>query len=66
MSLTPFLSRKTLLIVSTNFEIKDILFGNFCSDDDDSILLNHIVLESKYLIFCSKLSVNHISRLAFY
>ena len=43
-------------LVSTNFDIKDILFGHFCSDDDHSILANYIILESKYLIFCSKLS----------
>ena len=43
-------------LVSTNFDIKDILFGHFCSDDDDSILVNYIILESKYLIFRSKLS----------
>ena len=41
-------------LVSTNFDIKDILFVHFCSDDDDSILANYIILESKYLIFCSK------------
>ena len=41
-------------LVSTNFDIKDsniILFGHFCSDDDDIILANYIILESKYLIF---------------
>ena len=38
-------------LVSTNFDIKDTLFGHFCSDDDDSILVNYIILESKYLIF---------------
>ena len=43
-------------LVSTNFDIKDILFGHFFSDDDDSILVNYIILESKYLIFRSKLS----------
>ena len=43
-------------LVSANFDIKNILFGHFCSDDDDSILANYIILESKYLIFCSKLS----------
>ena len=38
-------------LVSTNFDIKDTLFGHLCSDDDDSILVNYIILESKYLIF---------------
>ena len=31
-------------LVSTNFDIKDILFGHFCSDNDDSILGNDIIL----------------------
>ena len=48
-------------LVSTNFDIKDILFGHFCSDDDDSILVNYIILESKYLIFRSKLSRSPLS-----
>ena len=48
-------------LVSTNFDIKDILFGHFCSDDDDSILVNYIILESKYLIFRSKLSKSPFS-----
>ena len=41
-------------LVSTNFDFKDILFGHFCPDNDDSILVNYIILESKYLIFRSK------------
>ena len=48
-------------LVSTNFDIKDILFGHFCSDDDDSILVNYIILESKNLIFRSKLSRSPLS-----
>ena len=48
-------------LVSTNFDIKDILFGHFCSNDDDSILVNYIILESKYLIFRSKLSRSPLS-----
>ena len=44
-------------LVSTNFDIK----GHFCSDDDDSILANYIILESKYLIFRSKLSKSPFS-----
>ena len=43
-------------LVSTNFDIKNIIFGHFCSDDDDSVLVNYIILERKYLIFRSKLS----------
>ena len=35
-------------LVSTNFDIKDIVFGNFCLDSDDSILVNYIILEGKY------------------
>ena len=37
-------------LVSTNFDIKDtcIVFGNFCLDNDDSILVNYIILEGKY------------------
>ena len=43
-------------LVITNFDIKDLLFGHFCSVNDDSILVNYIIiLESKYLIFRSKL-----------
>ena len=30
-------------LVSTNFDIKDILFGHFCSDNDDSIFVNYII-----------------------
>ena len=51
-------------LVSTNFDIKDRLFGHFCWDDDDSILANYIILESKYLYFLFK--IYHPSRLAFY
>ena len=40
-------------LVSTNFDNKDILFGHFCSNADDSFLANYIILESKYLIFRS-------------
>ena len=54
----------TRVVVSTNFDIKDILFGHFCSDNDDSILVNYIFLGVN-LIFRSKLS-NHLSQLAFY
>ena len=51
-------------LVSTNFDIKDILFGHFYWDDDDSIVANYIILESKYLYFLFK--IYHPSRLAFY
>ena len=41
--------RKTQFLPTSTLKI-------FCSDDDDSILVNYIILESKYLIFRSKLS----------
>ena len=45
------------MLISKDFHIKDVLFGLFSADnDDDSILGNYIILESKYLIFRSKLS----------
>ena len=43
-------------LVYTKVDIKNILFGHICSDDDDSVLVNYIILERKYLIFHSKLS----------
>ena len=47
---------KSQKIISKNFHIQDILFGLFSADNvDDNILVNYI-LESKYLIFRSKLS----------
>ena len=52
---------KSQHLVSTNFDIKDILFGHFCSESDYSILVNYIILESKYLIYCSKLSKSSFS-----
>lgn len=48
---------KSQKLISKNFHIKDILFGLFSADNvDDNILVNYIILESKYLIFRSKLS----------
>ena len=45
------------MLISKDFHIKDVLFGLFSADnDDDNILGNYIILESKYLIFRSKLS----------
>ena len=48
---------KSKKLISKNFHIQDILFGLFSADNvDDNILVNYIILESKYLIFRSKLS----------
>ena len=48
---------KSKKLISKNFHIQDILFGLFSADNvDDNILVNYIILESKYLIFGSKLS----------
>ena len=45
----------------TNFDVKDILFGQFCSDNDDSIQVNHTILESRLISFRSKLSKSFLS-----
>ena len=43
---------KSQKLIYKNFHIKDILFGLFSADNvDDNILVNYIILESKYLIF---------------
>ena len=48
---------KSQKLISKDFHIKDILFGLLSADNnDDNILVNYIILESKYLIFRSKLS----------
>ena len=49
---------KSQKLISKNFHIQDhILFGLFSADNvDDNILVNYTILESKYLIFRSKLS----------
>ena len=31
-------------LVSTNFGIKNIIFGHFCSDDDDSVLVSFLLI----------------------
>ena len=47
---------KSQKLISKDFHIKDILFGLLSADNnDDNILVNYIILESKYLIFRSKL-----------
>ena len=45
----------------TNFDVKDILFGQFCSDNDDSTRVNYIILESKFISCRSKLSKSFLS-----
>ena len=45
----------------TNFDVKDILFGQFCSDNDDSIQVNHTILESRLISLRSKLSKSFLS-----
>lgn len=47
---------KSQKLISENFHIKYILLGLFSvdNDDDDSILVNYIILEIKYIIFRSK------------
>ena len=40
----------------TNFDVEDFLFGQSCSDNDDSIQVNYVILDSKFISFRSKLS----------
>ena len=59
----PSLDQKTRVFTKmfTNFHVKDILFGQFCSDNDDSIQVNYIILESKFISFRSNLSKSFLS-----
>ena len=45
----------------TNFDVKDILFGQFCSDNDDSSHVNYNILDCKFISFRSKLSKDFLS-----
>ena len=46
--------------------LKIFYLAIFCPDNDDNILVNYIILESKYLIFRSKLSKSSFTTIAFY
>ena len=51
----------------TNFDVKDILFGQFCSDNDGSTQeFNEFTLVRLNLLVFVRNEVNHSSRLALY
>ena len=55
-------------ITFKSLDTKDILFGFFdaCNHDRDGILLNDIVLESKYFIYRTKLNKTSLSFKSFF
>ena len=51
---------KSQKITSSSFDIKDVIFGLF-HPENNSILVNYIILESKYFIYRSKLNKTSLS-----
>jgi len=51
---------KSQKITSSSFDVKDVIFGLF-HPENNSILVNYIILESKYFIYRSKLKKTSLS-----
>ena len=51
---------KSQKITSSSFDIKDVIFGLF-HPENNSILVNYIILEIKYFIYRSKLNKTSLS-----